>query len=419
MKKVLFTIYFFLIAVKLSAQMSNEEFYNSLLGKDSLVDYVLKNRKDFRLQFIVTDISRDDDGEERFKTFDFTTGEYFYPASMVKLPTAIAMMEILDSLNLPLKSYIKMNSDLACGNNSFASITQKKKIPISLALEDMLSISDNPYYSLFFHTVSPELLNNKLLTRGIKNTKIYSSFSGCPRGKNVETNSYQLFLPDGTLKISSPIRSLDSAKYMNRLSYNSNKLIGKYVVENGKKIEKSFDFNYHLDYPLNDIHQTVFRLAFPLQFNENERFKLSSDSRKFLLKCMGNFPREMENKTYHNASLYPDNYFKYAIIGNKSKLASEGKYRTFSKIGISYGFVTESAYIIDFENQKDFLFSVSIYVNQDGIVNDGTYEYETIARPFIANLTRIIQTILPKSDDQETLITYEYFKLLKEIIEEN
>jgi hypothetical protein len=267
--------------------------------------------------------------------------------------------------------------------------------------------------------VSPELLNNKLLNRGINNTKIYSSFSGCPRGNTVETNSYQIYFPDGSLKITSPQKSLDSSKYMNRLPYNSNKLVGKFVIEDGRKIQKSFDFNYHLDYPLKDIHETVFRLAFPLQFNENQRFKLSSDSREFLLKCMGNFPREMENKSYHNSTLYPDNYFKYAIIGNKLKLASEGKYRTFSKIGISYGFVTESAYIVDFENQKDFLFSVSIYVNQDGVVNDGTYEYEKIARPFIANLTRIIQTSLSKPDEQEALFTYEYFRLLKEIMESN
>ncbi|MEY4571877.1 MAG: hypothetical protein RLZ10_1094, partial [Bacteroidota bacterium] len=419
MNKFLLISCFLLNAVILSAQLSKSEFYNALIGKDSLVDFVLKNRSNFRLQFIVTDISRDENGEEYFKSYDFSTNEYFYPASMVKFPTAIVMMEILDSLKIPLNSCIKMNSDVSCGNNSFAELTQKKDIPINLALEDMLSISDNPYYSLFFHAVTPELLNTKLLSRGIKHTKIYSSFSGCPKGKSVETNSYTIYGSSGKILLSRPKTHLDSVQYMNRLSYDKNKLLGKYVIESDKKIEKPFDFNYQLDYPLNDIHETIFRLVFPTNFEIDKRFKISHESRKFLLKCMGNFPREMKNKTYHNISVYPDNYFKYSIIGNDPKLSLTGKYRTFSKIGISYGFVTESAYIVDFEKQKDFLFTVSIYVNEDGIVNDGKYEYDKIARPFIANFTKVIQTVLSQPDDQEGLYTYEYFKLLREIMDGN
>ena len=417
MKKGIITLYCLFQLAGLNAQLSKDVFYASLFGKDSLVDYVLKHRNEFRLQFIVTDIQRDENGKEEFINYDFTTGEYFYPASMVKLPTAIVMMEIMDSLNVPMNSFLKMNSDVPCGNNSFADLSRKKNIPISLAMEDMLSISNNQYYSMFFHAVSPEVLNRKLLTTGILNTKIYSSFSGCYRGKNVETNSYKFFLPDGTLKFSKAKIVLDSSKYMGRLPYTSQKLIGKYVFDNGAKIEKPFDFNYHLDFPLIDIHGTLFRLVFPSHFIDSERFKLSLDSRKFLLKCMANFPSEMSNKAYHNPTAFPNNYFKYAIIGDNAKLGESGKCRTFSKIGISYGFVTESAYIVDFESKKDFLFSVSMYVNQDGVVNDGAYEYNKIARPFIASFTRIIQSVLPKPIVEGEINTNEYFKFLNELIE--
>ena len=101
-------LFLFFLIFGVSAQKTKEEFYKSLLGKDSLVDFVLKNRDKYRLQFIVTDIQRDQDGNEDFKTYDFTTNEYFYPASMVKLPTAVAMMEILDSLELSKNCYIKI-----------------------------------------------------------------------------------------------------------------------------------------------------------------------------------------------------------------------------------------------------------------------------------------------------------------------
>ncbi len=401
------------------SQRSKSDFYSSLLGKDSLVDYVLKNRDKFHLQFIVTDIERDDDGNELFYSYDFSTNEYFYPASMVKLPTAIATLEMLDSMEISKESYVKMNKEIACGSNAFADLTQKRNIPISLALEDMLSISDNYYYSLFFHMVTPRNLNGFLLKHGLLDSKIYSSFSGCPRGKEVETNSYSIFNPTGELKYSQQKTRLDSVEYMYRLPYSTSKLVGKHQVENGKKIEKPYDFNYHLDYPLTDIHSTVFRLIFPQHVSDSERFNLTSTSRKFLLKCMSNFPREMQNQTYHNPSQYPDNYYKYSIFGNKPQVAANGNYRTFSKIGIAYGFVTESAYIVDFDKQKDFLFSVSMYVNSDDTVNDGTYEYEKIARPFIANFTRIIQEQLIDSSANASLYSFDYFQLIKEITQPN
>lgn len=420
MTKFPITILFLLFLIfGVSAQKTKDEFYKSLLGKDSLVDFVLKNRDKYRLQFIVTDIQRDQDGNEDFKTYDYTTGEYFYPASMVKLPTAVAMMEILDSLGLSKNCYIKMNSDVSCGNNVFAEMTQKRNIPIQLAIEDMLSISDNYYYSLFFHAVTPKTLNDKLLDRQLVDTKIYSSFSGCPRGKEVQTHSYNLFLPDGKLANSYPRTYLDSSSYIYRLPYSKDKLVGKYQIENYKKVAKPYDFNYNLEYPLKDIHETVFRLIFPQHIDNVERFRLSFESRKYLLKCMGNFPREMKNKIYHDKNQYPDNYYKYAIIGNKPELASSGRYRIFSKIGISHGFVTESAYIVDFENQKDFMVSISIYVNDDDVMNDNLYEYKKLARPFIANFTRIIQDSLSKTSTEQSLVSHDYFNFLKEIMNGN
>jgi len=415
MKIILFS-FFLLCFISLGfSQKSKTDFYASLLGKDSLVDYVLKNRDKFHLQFIVTDIDRDEEGNEVFQTYDFSTKEYFYPASMVKLPTAIATLEMLDSMQLQKENYIKMNKDVQCGSSTFVELTLKRNIPISLALEDMLSISDNYYYSLFFHVVTPLKLNHFLMRHDLKNSMIYSSFSGCPRGANVTTNSYSIFNTAGELKFSQPQRILDSIDYMYRLPYTASKLVGKYQIENGRKIDKPYNFNYHLDYPLKDIHATVFRLVFPQHFTSNERFQLSSNSRKFLLKCMGNFPREMQNNTYHNQLQFPDNYYKYAIIGNKPELATSDRYRIFSKIGIAYGFVTESGYVVDFINQKDFLFSVSLYVNADDIVNDGTYEYEKIARPFIANFTRLVQEQLTKPTENSSLYLYDYFQMIREI----
>ena len=100
--------FFLVFSISLGfSQQSKSDFYSSLVGKDSLVDYVLRNRDKFHLQFIVTDIERDEDGNEVFNSFDFSTNEYFYPASMVKLPTAIATMEMLDSMQIQKECFVR------------------------------------------------------------------------------------------------------------------------------------------------------------------------------------------------------------------------------------------------------------------------------------------------------------------------
>lgn len=408
-------IFLFIPLICFFSQKSENDFYASLKGKDSLVDYVLNNRDKFHLQFIVTDIERDNEGNEIFSSFDYSTDEYFYPASMVKLPTAIATLEWMDSLQLQKECIIKMNKDVTCGSHVFLDRIQKSNTSIKSQLEEMLSISDNYYYTLFFHFLTPLRLNRFLLNHNLGNTKIYSSFSGCPKGRSVETNSFSLHNPSGEIVYFQQKSFLDSSKYMHLLPFSKSKLVGNYIIENGKKIKKPYDFNYQLYYPLRDIHSTMLKLVFPQQVNPSERFLLSSESRNFLLKCLGNFPREMQNKVYHNSVKYPDNYFKYAIIGNRPQYSLNGRYRTFSKIGIAYGFVTESAYIVDFEQQKDFIVSVSLYVNSDEIVNDGIYEYEKIARPFIANFSRLIQNQLTKSNGRSPYTT-EYFNMLKGIM---
>ena len=119
------------------------------------------------------------------------------------------------------------------------------------------------------------------------------------------------------------------------------------------------------------------------------RWKISAKERSFLLKSLGFYPKELKLKPYNDTTQYPDNLLKYIAVGDQ-KNNTENNVRTFSKIGISYGFITETAYVVDFEKKIDFFISASIYVNENKIINDNIYEYESIARPFLSRLGNLI-----------------------------
>ncbi|MFN5909845.1 MAG: serine hydrolase [Bacteroidota bacterium] len=371
-------------------QSNTRELLEAVKGTDSLVDAVLANSDKFRLQFIITTINRSEGAKTTWKDYPMITGQYFFPASVVKLPTAIITGEQLDSLNVGLNSRIVMNQDVTCGSSRFVKRSVDNDLRFANVLEEMLTISDNDHFSLLFHFLGPRALNNGLMQRKILNTKIYSSYSGCEKRAAITTNSFTIYDEAGQKQYFRPMQSLELNYFEDRLKYSKQKLIGTSYYSGKKLIKEPFDFNFYHDYPLTDIHNTLKRLIFPQLFEQGQAFDLSENTRDHLLRSMGKFPCEMVNPIYQDRTKYPDNYHKYSIFGEDSLGVKRERFRTISKIGISYGFITETAYIIDFEQQKDLLFTVSMYVNTDGVLNDARYDYENIARPFLARFTQLI-----------------------------
>jgi hypothetical protein len=64
--------------------------------------------------------------------------------------------------------------------------------------------------------------------------------------------------------------------------------------------------------------------------------------------------------------------------------------RIFNKVGDAYGYMIDNAYIVDFENNIEFIVSAVILSNEDEIFNDGKYEYDTVGMPFFGNLGRVL-----------------------------
>src|SRR5450432_2358602 len=63
-------------------------------------DSILTNRKERNVQIIYTEINRDQHNKPTFKDYYFNvdTSKYFYPASTVKLPTALLALQKLHEL---------------------------------------------------------------------------------------------------------------------------------------------------------------------------------------------------------------------------------------------------------------------------------------------------------------------------------
>ena len=100
---------------------------------------------------------------------------------------------------------------------------------------------------------------------------------------------------------------------------------------------------------------------------------------------MASYPSEIKAELLDEQEEYGDNYVKFLMFGSNRNQIPES-IRIFNKSGFAYGFLIDNAYIVDFENNVEFLLSAVIYVNENQIFNDDNYEYDAIGLPFLQQL---------------------------------
>ena len=166
--------------------------------------------------------------------------------------------------------------------------------------------------------------------------------------------------------------------------------VGKaYINANNKKVKEPKDFTNMNYIPLENIHSMLQRLIFNDYSPKEQRYDMIDDDRQFLIEQLTLYPRQSTHPTY-NFKTYYDSYKKYFMFGDSKKPITNDNIKITNIVGQSYGFMVDCAYIQNKKENVEFMLSAVIYTNEDEILNDGRYEYNTIALPFLAELGRQI-----------------------------
>ena len=381
---------FFLSCKSQNIELSETDLFSYLSEKDPQVDSVLNNPENYRLQVIYSQIDRNNQGEVSIQTIDMSSGQYMYPASLVKLPSSLLALEKLNHLGIDSEHYIRIKDDFICHNSDYIEQSLTDKISIHDFVREMMVVSNNSAMGAIYDFLTPRYIENGLKSKQLLDTHIYKKFAGCSFTENLNCNPIQIFDHSDDLIYSQDASVYNLAEMASNFIYAEDKLIGEATESGTKTIPRPFDFNYNLQASLSDVHTSLVRLIFPESVPSALRWSISESDRLFLIESMGLFPRELHLEKYDDRKKYPDHLVKYLLFGDDGDSTTLSNTRTVSKIGIAYGFVNECAYIVDLENNIDFFLSVSIYANQNDIVNDGRYEYEDIAMPFLGKLGKLI-----------------------------
>ncbi len=294
--------------------------------------------------------------------------QYFYPASTVKLPAAIFTLEKLNEFeNI---------------NRNTPFLVQGDTLPISASrcIEQIFAVSDNKANNLLFELLGADYYNRRFIELGFENSRIGHRLSTLNSAERTTLPIYFFENTDTILSIASqtnaPIVKLDLLGVEKGISY---------IDDNGERKEGPFDFSLKNWYDLKDQMQTVKRLIHPELYPENLRFKINDEQRTFLIETMAKTPKDLG----YDQSAYFDSYVKFLIFGDQKQL-NNPFLKSHNKVGLAYGTLTDTAYIVDNENEIDFFLSVTVLVNKNNQFNDGVYEYDGLGIPFMAALGKRI-----------------------------
>lgn len=390
MRKLVSFACLFLIFTAAGQFAQNNIIEKLLKDKPDKFGEVLSNIDSFEVQIIYTQINRDKNNCPSFKTYKYRVNpkDYFYAASTVKLPAALMALEKLNNLKIKeLDKYtpLRIDSTRAPQTSVIADTSSESGLPtIANYIKKIFLVSDNDAYCRLYEFVGQKELNEGLHKKGYKNVKITNRYTG---GFNTESNRYTnpFTFYNGNKTIYSQPEQYNPENY----SFDLNGLIKGigYWDSKDSLINGPYDFSAKNFVSLEDLTEILKTVLFPETRKTMMRFNITKDDYELLYKYMSMLPRESKHPGYDTT--HYDSYVKYFLFGD-SKKPMPDNFRVFNKVGMAYGYLTDIAYIVDFESKVEFMLSAVIHVNKDQIYNDGIYEYSKIGLPFLANLGKVI-----------------------------
>ena len=232
-----------------------------------------------------------------------------------------------------------------------------------------------------------DYINNKLEAKGYDNFKIVHRLSVFNTVvQNQHTNPVQ-FYDDAKVLYQQDL--IQSARSYDLDITGTTKGVGYY--RNDTLISEPKDFSDNNTLSVRILQDILKSVLFPEAVPEAQRFNLTDDDYQFLYRYLSQLPRETTYPDYASDTTedYYDSYSKFFLFGdNKDKL--NNNIRIFNKIGQAYGYLTDDAYVVDFENNVEFMLTAVIQVNENQIYNDNQYEYDEIGLPFLAKLGQAV-----------------------------
>ena len=252
-------------------------------------------------------------------------------------------------------------------------------------IKKIFLVSDNNAHNRLYEFCGQQYLNEVLYGKGISPLKIVHRIG--ITGFDTLTNQYcnpVHILHDDKLVHTQP-ETFTRFNWEHQNMTVNDLIRGKGYWNGEEVVQQPFDFTYKNFVPLTTQQKILESIIFPELRSKEQQWQFTAEDYNMIYRYMSMLPGESDYPAYD--STYYDSYVKFWMFGDRTEPIPESV-RIFNKVGVAYGFLTDVAYIVDFENNIEFMLTGCLEVNDNEIYNDGEYEYDEIGIPFLAEFGR-------------------------------
>lgn len=375
------------------AQQTDTVFLQKLMkGKPEQFASIMNHPEKHQVQLLYTQVNRDKNNQVSFQSYSYNLNDhhYFYPASTVKLAAVIFALEKVNELKVPgltARTTMVTDSSYAGQTRVLKDSTSANGLPsIEHYIKKILLTSDNDAFNRLFEFIGRAEINRKLHQYELNSSRILNRLAIGDAGEpSKHTNPIKFY--NGEKLVYAQKEQYDPKEYPLPLT---NTVMGKAYIDSGERlVNKPFSLENKNAFAISDQQALMKRLMYPEAFPKDKRFNLKADDYKLIYKYMSMLPPASEYPKYDAGEFWPA-YAKMLYYGREKNASFNPDLTIYNKYGDSYGFIIDNAYFKDSKNKVEFFLTAVVQSNEDGVYNDGKYEYETVCYPFMKNIGRLI-----------------------------
>jgi hypothetical protein len=312
------------------------------------------------------------------------------------MPAAFLALEKINEINKGLGSEVISGNTAIVHKNARSpqtaqysdSTAMDNRPTLAHYIDKVFVVSDNDAYNRIYEFLGQDYINQKLKEKGLfTNSRIRHrvGISGFTTEDNRYTNPVKFLDEEDNVLFE---QGGQFAKNQNFPVLN-NILKGQgYFVDSSEiTVMEPFDMSEKNFINLKDLEKILINVVFPEAVLVGQRFELTKDQYEFLYQSMLRLPKDFEFLMKDTTTEYYDGYVKFLMFGDSHDPIPD-HIKIMNKVGNAYGYLTDCAYIFDTKNGVEFFLTATIHVNENGIYNDGKYEYDDKGIPFLAELGR-------------------------------
>ncbi len=372
-----------LLAVCSSLLSCNSNPIELVLKSDPYLKEIIKDKEDYEIQVMLTKVNHDNTKID-FQNYQYQHDEnqYFYPASTIKLPIVVLTLKKINELrskgsDITLKSKIILNNVDNYSNFKLQdSITSFQNL-----IADIFLVSDNSASNILIDFIGYNYFNDEMQNAGFDRTYLNHKFNPDP----YVNSTWQISDLDNNM-----ISSINDNQKIIKADDKINGLDkGERRYFNGEILDESLNFSEKNRFSITDMHNLIKYIFYPEIFDKANTFNLNVEDYDFIRYWMSRFTYEDIGEKFIGDENFFETYNKFFIHGDEQSVSNE-QIRVYNKIGQAYGTSIDNGLIKNYQNNVEFILTSTIYTNKNKVINDNLYEYDDIAEPFLAKLSRAI-----------------------------